>query len=131
MTQLQGRVALVTGSSRCTGAAIARRFAAEGAAVAVHGRNYEAAGAVLEQITTARGKAISVIADLTDFTQIDANLTTTFFTIKAFLPGMNDRHRGIIIATSSAAARHPTAGSSIAYAAAKAGIELLTKEVAL
>ncbi len=174
MTQLQGRVALVTGSSRGIGAAIARRFAAEGAAVAVHGRNYEAAVAVREQITTAGGQAISVLADLTDFAQIeamrsaieddlgtidilvanaggnpippgpveditgdgwrasiDANLTTTFFTIKAFLPGMKDRHRGIIITMSSSAARHPTIGSPVAYAAAKAGIELLTKEVAL
>ncbi len=62
---------------------------------------------------------------------IDANLTTTFLTIKAFLAGMKDRHRGIIITMSSSAARHPTVGSPIAYAAAKAGIELLTKEVAL
>ena len=62
---------------------------------------------------------------------IDANLTATFLTVKAFLPGMKDRRRGTVITMSSAAARRPTARSPIAYAAAKAGIDLLTKEIAL
>ena len=174
MNDLQGRVALVTGSSRGIGAAIARCFAAEGAAVIVHGRDPQAVAAIQEQIATAGGTVISVLADLTDFTQIkairatiendlgpveivvanaggnpippgpveditaeawhasiDANLTATFLTVKAFLPGMKDRRRGTVITISSAAARRPTARSPIAYAAAKAGIELLTKEIAL
>jgi len=174
MTDLQGRVALVTGSSRGIGAAIARCFAAEGAAVIVHGRDPQAVAAIQEQIATAGGTVISVLADLTDFTQIqairatiendlgpveivvanaggnpippgpveditaeawhasiDANLTATFLTVKAFLPGMKERRRGAIITMSSAAARRPTAGSPIAYAAAKAGIELLTQGIAL
>ncbi len=61
---------------------------------------------------------------------IDANLTATFLTIKSFLPGMKERGHGAIITMSSAAARRPNPRSPIAYAAAKAGIELLTKEVA-
>jgi 3-oxoacyl-[acyl-carrier protein] reductase len=61
---------------------------------------------------------------------VDANLTTTFLTIKAFLPGMKSRHQGNVITMSSAAARRPTAQSPMAYAVAKAGIELLSKEIA-
>jgi 3-oxoacyl-[acyl-carrier protein] reductase len=61
---------------------------------------------------------------------MDANLTLTFLTIKSYLPGMRQRGRGSIVTMSSAAARRPTAGSPIAYAAAKAGIEVLTRAVA-
>jgi 3-oxoacyl-[acyl-carrier protein] reductase len=61
---------------------------------------------------------------------VDANLTATFLTIKAFLPGMRQRRHGTIITMSSAAARRPTPQSPLAYAAAKAGIEVLTKELA-
>jgi 3-oxoacyl-[acyl-carrier protein] reductase len=61
---------------------------------------------------------------------VDVNLTATFLTIKAFLPGMKRRNRGILITMSSAAARRPTPASPMAYAAAKAGIELLTREIA-
>jgi 3-oxoacyl-[acyl-carrier protein] reductase len=43
---------------------------------------------------------------------------------------MKQRGRGNIITLSSAAARRPNPGSPIAYAAAKAGVELLTKDVA-
>lgn len=62
---------------------------------------------------------------------IETNLTATFLTVKAFLPGMKRRGRGAIVTMSSAAARRPTAQSPIAYAAAKAGIEVLTREMAL
>jgi 3-oxoacyl-[acyl-carrier protein] reductase len=61
---------------------------------------------------------------------VDANLTATFLTIKCFLTGMKERGRGNVITMSSAAARRPNPGSPIGYAAAKAGIELLTKDVA-
>jgi 3-oxoacyl-[acyl-carrier protein] reductase len=61
---------------------------------------------------------------------VDVNLTSTFLTLKCFLPGMKQRGRGSIVTMSSAAARRPTDRSPVAYAAAKAGIELLTKAAA-
>ena len=52
---LDGRVALVTGSSRGIEAAIVRRFAAEGAKVAVHGRDAAALAAVHAEIERSGG----------------------------------------------------------------------------
>ncbi|NVB79237.1 MAG: SDR family oxidoreductase [Kofleriaceae bacterium] len=64
-------------------------------------------------------------------TTVDMNLTATFLTLRCFLPGMKARRSGSIITISSAAARRPHARSPIAYACAKAGIELLTQDVAM
>src|SRR5262245_39264984 len=173
MSSLTGKVAVVTGSSRGIGAAIGKRCAKAGAAVAVHGRDEVAVSAVCADIEAGGGRAISVLADVTSFDQIealrrsveerlgpvdilvanaggnpspprpveslseaewratvDANLTATFLTIKSFLPGMKSRKTGWIITISSAAARRAHPGSPIAYAAAKAGIQMLTQDVA-
>jgi citronellol/citronellal dehydrogenase len=72
MGLLDGRVAIVTGASRGIGAEIARRFAAEGAAVAVTARTVEAGGSALpgtigetvQQIAEAGGTAVAIPADL-------------------------------------------------------------------
>ena len=72
MNALEGRVALVTGSSRGIGAAIARLFAHHGAAVAVHGRDVDALSAVRADIERAGGRAIQVVADVTRFADVDA-----------------------------------------------------------
>ncbi len=173
MRALEDRVALVTGSSRGIGAAIAERFAAEGAKVAVHGRDAAAAAAVRERIERAGGRAISVLADVTRFSEIEAarveiertlgpidllvanaggsfarpgpleeideagwrasvegNLTATFLTIKSVLPGMKARRSGAILTVSSSAARRPHPRSPVPYAAAKAGIQMLTQHLA-
>jgi 3-oxoacyl-[acyl-carrier protein] reductase len=61
---------------------------------------------------------------------VEGNLTATFLTIKSFLPGMKQRRAGSIITVSSAAARRPHPNSPVAYAAAKAGIIMLTQDVA-
>jgi 3-oxoacyl-[acyl-carrier protein] reductase len=62
--ELAGRVALVTGSSRGTGAGIARVLASEGAAVAVHGFDQAPAAAVADRISAAGRRAVAVDGDL-------------------------------------------------------------------
>lgn len=170
---LEGKVALVTGSSRGIGAAIAVLFARQGAMVGVHGRDTAALSSVRGEIERAGGRAIQVEADVTRFADIermrhqveqelgpidilvanaggsptppepieqisedgwrasvDANLTSTFLSIKSVLPGMKQRKAGNIITMSSTAGRRPHQGSPVPYAAAKAGIILLTQDLA-
>ncbi|MFE2431693.1 SDR family NAD(P)-dependent oxidoreductase [Streptomyces sp. NPDC059373] len=173
MTSLRDQVALITGSSRGIGAAVATLFAGEGARVVVHGRDAKALESVRAHIEATGGQVLAVTADLTRFDEveamrerieagfgpvdilvanaggspvrpgpveliseqdwhatIDGNLTATFLTVKSHLPGMKQRGHGNIITLSSAAARRPNPGSPVAYAAAKAAIELLTKDLA-
>jgi 3-oxoacyl-[acyl-carrier protein] reductase len=60
---------------------------------------------------------------------LDADLTSMFTTVRAFLPQLVERRRGVIVTMSSAAARQ-AAQSSAAYAAAKAGVIAFTRHVA-
>jgi 3-oxoacyl-[acyl-carrier protein] reductase len=174
MSELRDRVALITGSSRGIGAAIARRFSAAGALVALHGREEKALAGVANAIRAAGGRAIVTTGDVTDFVAIegirahverefgpidvlvanaggsftppaaledipedgwrasvDGNLTATFLTLKSVVPGMKVRRRGAIITISSAAGRRPHPGSPMPYAAAKAGLSLLTQALAI
>ena len=171
MNLLENRIALITGSSRGIGAAIAMLFAEAGAKVAVHGRDSAAIDRVKSAIVRTGGCAEGFQAELTEFkaieamryaiegclgaidilvanaggnhflppgpiedidedawrATIDANLTTTFLTVKSVLPGMKSRGSGSIITLSSSAARQPTGHSPSAYTAAKAGIQLFTQ----
>src|SRR5947209_16557690 len=72
MSALDHKVALVTGSSRGIGAAIARVFAQNGAQVAVHGRDVAALSVVRESIERSGGRAIQILADTTKFNEIEA-----------------------------------------------------------
>jgi 3-oxoacyl-[acyl-carrier protein] reductase len=60
---------------------------------------------------------------------VDTNLTATFLTIKSCLSGMIERRRGAIVTMSSSAGRLP-GRASVAYAAAKAGIVMMTGHLA-
>jgi NAD(P)-dependent dehydrogenase (short-subunit alcohol dehydrogenase family) len=72
---LTGKVALIAGGGGGAGPTIARAFAAEGAAIAVHYRgSAERAKATAEEITGAGGRAMAVQADLTDPAAIEAML---------------------------------------------------------
>src|SRR6266508_2791931 len=76
MSSMQQRVALVTGSSRGLGSAIALRLAQDGLAVAVNGvRNEAQALAVVDAIQGAGGVAAAFAADVTDELQV-AELVT-------------------------------------------------------
>ncbi len=61
---LDGRVALVTGGGGAIGAAIARLFAAEGAAVVVADIDRDAAQRIADEITAAGGAAIAQALDV-------------------------------------------------------------------
>ncbi|MEI2778314.1 MAG: SDR family NAD(P)-dependent oxidoreductase [Tetrasphaera sp.] len=72
MNALSGRTALVTGAGGGIGAAVARAFGAEGAAVLVTDVDSAAAAAVAEQIVAAGGRAESARLDVRDATQARA-----------------------------------------------------------
>lgn len=72
MRNLTGRTVIVTGGGGGIGGATSRRFAEEGAKVAVFDMNLEAAQKVAEGIQTAGGVAQAFQCDITQRAQVDA-----------------------------------------------------------
>jgi 3-oxoacyl-[acyl-carrier protein] reductase len=149
MTDLAGRVALVTGTAHGIGAAIAAALAANGADVHGHDRDtvdlsdasqveqlvarigqidilVNNAGGVVGQV----GRPLEEITDDDWRAVIDANLTTTFMCTRAVAPGMKERRRGRIVNISSGAGRSVSLTGIQAYASAKAAQIGFTRQTA-
>jgi 3-oxoacyl-[acyl-carrier protein] reductase len=62
---------------------------------------------------------------------IESNLTSTFLTLREFAPGMVERGTGSIVTMASNAARFLDIQLTASYAAAKAGIMMLSRHAAL
>jgi 3-oxoacyl-[acyl-carrier protein] reductase len=172
--RLEGKVAIVTGSSRGIGKAIAERYAAEGAKVVVNwvGREREAQS-VVDTIEKAGGEALSVRADVSSladvrklvsatldrfgrvdilvnnagvmFTKsvletteeewdrtIDINLKGAYLCAKEVAPIMLQQESGtIVMMSSNSGLYHPSAMRFTEYVVSKAGMNGLTKALAL
>lgn len=74
---LTGKTAVVTGSSRGIGRAIAEQMAAAGAKVVISSRKAAPCEEVVASITAAGGKAISIPAHVGDFGQLEALVKRT------------------------------------------------------
>jgi Dehydrogenases with different specificities (related to short-chain alcohol dehydrogenases) len=81
MTQLSGKVALVTGAGSGIGKATALALARAGAAVAVMSRTAEEIEATAAEIERAGGKAVAVTADTTDDMAVKALVARTVSTL--------------------------------------------------
>ena len=78
MTELDGKVAIVTGASRGIGRAVALHLAASGATVVVKYRTHgDAAAAVVAAIEQAGGTAVAIAADISCSAQTDALFAET------------------------------------------------------
>lgn len=175
--RLDGLVALVVGGGQTpgetmgNGRAVCRRFAVEGAAVAVADRESDRAEAVAAEVIEAGGRAVAVAADWTSADDcaamvaacteafgrldvlvnnvgiggndggpvsldeatwdriMDVNLKGMYLSCKHALPVMRTQGSGSIVNISSAAAVCST--GMLAYTTSKAGVNALTREVAM
>src|SRR5450631_1762120 len=64
--RLHGKVIVVTGGSQGIGEALARRYAREGAAVAILNRNHAAGEAVAASIAAEGGRAVAIACDVSN-----------------------------------------------------------------
>jgi len=81
--RLNDKVAIVTGSTKGIGEAIAKKFASEGASVVVSGRNIERAHQVVGEIKSQRGTAIAIKADVANRADVHNLVKSTLERFKA------------------------------------------------
>lgn len=71
MRLLEDKVAVITGSSRGFGLAIAQAFASHGASVVLASRSEEAIGTAVESICATGARASGFVCDMTDLKQVE------------------------------------------------------------
>jgi NAD(P)-dependent dehydrogenase (short-subunit alcohol dehydrogenase family) len=77
MRRLDGKVAIITGSTSGIGLTTARAMADEGAAVAISGLHADKAMRAASEIEQSGGKSFGMLADVTDWAQVNALVDTT------------------------------------------------------
>lgn len=164
------RAALVTGSGRGIGRAIAEALAADGWSVAITSRDLKRAEPVASALRASGAKAVALALDVSVVASVDetveaaeealgplgalvnnagiqmlggvlsqteaewdaihaTNLKGAFLCSRTVARGMVERQAGVIVNISSAAGLVPF-DDRVAYAAAKAGLNMLTRSLA-
>jgi NAD(P)-dependent dehydrogenase (short-subunit alcohol dehydrogenase family) len=163
---------VITGAGRGIGESIARLFAAEGAGVALIGRDADRLRALEAELAAGGTRAVAVRADVSEADEtaaavqeahdalggLDAlvnaaavdcdwkptaelsveswddtvavNLSGAFYVCRAALPLMVARGGGAVVNVTSVAA-HRVWPEDVAYSASKAGVEMLTRTIAV
>jgi len=75
--KLEGKVAIITGAGRGIGRAIALRFSREGAIIVAAGSTQSTLDAIAQEISEAGGRAISVLADVAEESNVERMVAKT------------------------------------------------------